>query len=157
MNTDFQILPISEEAFAHLLQLNDDELASNYAVRQTVDVHPGFPCRFSLEDAPIGEEVLLFPFAHLQSEGPYHASGPVFVRTSTQGFMPAVNQVPNMLKLRAQSIRAYNADNIMIAATVVKGEAVKTTLQKMFANTLIVEVHLHNAKPGCFNCKAVRA
>lgn len=62
-----------------------------------------------------------------------------------------------MLELRAQSIRAYDSDNMMIAATVVEGEAVKSTLQKMFANALVVEVHLHNARPGCFNCKAVRA
>jgi hypothetical protein len=157
MTTDFQILPISEEAFAHLMQLNDEELALHHAVRQTVDVHPGFPCRFTLEDALIGEEVLLFPYLHVSAEGPYRASGPIFVRPGAKMAALAVNQVPRMLELRAQSIRGYDADGMMIAATVVEGEAVKPNLQKFFENPLVAEVHLHNAKPGCFNCRAVRA
>lgn len=157
MRTDFQILPIANDAFAHLTQLTDDELALHQAVRQTVTVNPGFPCRLTLEDAPVGEEVLLFPYLHQAVDGPYRASGPVYVRPSAESFTPEVNEIPNMLKLRAQSLRAYDANGMMVAATVVKGEAIRSAFEKMFANALVAEVHLHNAKPGCFNCRAIRA
>lgn len=39
-----------------------------------------FESLFSLEDAPVGEPVLLLPFVHQDSRSPYRASGPIFVR-----------------------------------------------------------------------------
>lgn len=71
--------------------------------------------------------------------------------------MPPPFAVLTMLQLRAQSLRAYDEDGMMVAANLAKGKDVGPALQKMFANAMVAEVHLHNAKPGCFNCRAVRA
>ena len=53
--------------------------------RMRSDQPVGFPCRVSLEDAPVGEEVLLLPFTHQDSRSPYRASGPIFVRRGQGG------------------------------------------------------------------------
>lgn len=140
-----------------MIHLTDAELALHHAVRQTVSVNPGYPCRLTLEDAPVGEEVLLFPYLHQPVAGPYRAAGPIYVRPGAASFTPRVNELPLMLQLRAQSVRAYDASGMMVAATVSKGEAIRSAVEKMFANVLVAEVHLHNAKPGCFNCRVVRA
>jgi hypothetical protein len=40
----------------------------------TVDEFPGFPCRVSLQDAEIGEEVILLPYQHHKTNSPYQAN-----------------------------------------------------------------------------------
>jgi Protein of unknown function (DUF1203) len=44
----------------------------------------------------------------------------------------------------------------MINATVIEGRIVGETLQKLFTNIEIAYVHIHNAKPGCYNCVVER-
>ena len=55
--------------------LNDKELASHQAKGVIVDEEPGYPCRVSLEDAKIGERVLLTGITmlnpHIELWGPY--------------------------------------------------------------------------------------
>ncbi|WP_331716765.1 DUF1203 domain-containing protein [Stenotrophomonas sp. MMGLT7] len=41
---------------------------------------PGFPCRVSLEEARVGEELLLLHHMHQPAHAPYRAAGPIYVR-----------------------------------------------------------------------------
>jgi hypothetical protein len=54
MRTDFQFVALPIERFTHLFSMSDAELASLDARRMVVDARPGFPCRVSLMDAPVG-------------------------------------------------------------------------------------------------------
>ena len=58
MRTDFQFVALPIERFTHLFSMNDAEIVFHGGRRMTVDAHPGFPCRVSLMDAPIGERVI---------------------------------------------------------------------------------------------------
>ena len=65
-------------------------------------------------------------------------------------------EVPPYVASRLISVRAYDAGAMMIAASVCEGTAVAGALEEMFADSAVAYVHLHNAKRGCFSCRASR-
>ena len=153
---DFRIEGLDPDAFQPLFSLDDEALAARGARRQIADHKPGFPCRVSLEDAEPGEEVLLLNFEHQPVDSPYRAAGPIYVRRAATRFS-AVNAVPAMLRSRLLSLRAYDAEGMMVAAEVCEGAAFEPALEALFADPATAYVHVHNAKPGCFNCRVERA
>ena len=126
-------------------------------VKMVVDSKPGYPCRVSLEDAEIGEEVILLSFKHHDSKSPYQASGPIYVRRNAQLANLRVNEVPKMLLHRFLSLRVYDEKGMMIEDLTIEGKVVKESIQKIFRNTEASYIHIHNAGPGCFNCLVKRA
>lgn len=152
---DFIIKAI-EENFNPLFELDDPALQAQGAVKLTVDEYPGFPCRISLEDAPLGEEVLLLPYKHHQTASPYQASGPIFIRKNVQHAKLKTNEVPPILQHRYLSLRCYNHTGFMVDALTCNGDKVKQTMNQLFDNPEIAYIHIHNARPGCYNCMAER-
>jgi hypothetical protein len=142
--------------FESLFKLSDDALHRLGAVRRTADAVPGFPCRVSLEDAPIGAELLLLPYEHHEALSPYRASGPIFVRRGAARRTLAPGELPRYVTDRLISLRAYDADAMMVDATVCDGPEVTAALDGFFANGAVDYVHLHFAKRGCFSCLASR-
>lgn len=153
---NFQITALQYPQFYNLFKLNDEELKDVGAVRMTVDKKPGFPCRVSLQDAEIGEEVILLPYQHHQCNSPYQAKGAIFVRKNALTAALGVNDIPKMLDHRLLSIRAYNESGMMKEAHVSEGKSIKDVLIKTFTNKEISYVHIHNAKQGCYHCCAER-
>lgn len=156
-STNFQIRGLAPEPFQPLFALSDAELAERGVQRMRVDACPGFPCRVSLEDAPIGETVLLLNWEHLKTVSPYRASGPIFVRENAHASGDFVDAVPEQLRRRLLSVRAYDGDDMMRAAEVLQGDALETQIQNYFADRAIRYLHVHNARPGCFACRIDRA
>jgi Protein of unknown function (DUF1203) len=126
LDSDFQIVALSHEDFAHLFSKSDVELAAYAARRLMVDKNPGYPCRVSLIDAAIGENVILTPFRH--HESPYRANGPIFVREAAQTAHPEINKIPLMFHHRLLSVRAYNKTAMMKGAKVIEGPALEAEL-----------------------------
>jgi len=123
----------------------------------TVDAKPGFPCRVSLEDAEIGEQVVLVPFAHHDVDSPYRASGPIFVREKAKEADLSIGEVPEIVSTRTMSVRAYDKNSMMIDGAAVPGSEIKAHIEKLFANPEIAYLHLHNAGAGCYSCRVERA
>jgi len=69
----FQIHALPAARFRPLFALPDKELLKARATRMVVDSNPGFPCRVSLEEADIGETVLLVNFQHQPGDSPYRS------------------------------------------------------------------------------------
>ena len=153
----FRIEALSYDLFAPLFALSDEELITKRARRVVADAHPGYPCRVSLEDARIGEALILVHHAHHDADTPYAASHAVFAREGAERADPAPGAVPDMLKARPISLRAFDAEGMMVAADLAEGEGVAPMIDQMFSDMRVREVHLHNAKPGCYAAKAVRA
>lgn len=151
----FRLAGIDPEPFAPLFHLSDRKLAARGALRVRADAHPGFPCRVSLDDAAIGEELLLLPYEHQPAASPYRASGPIFVRRAASRRFLDVGDMPPYVTRRLISIRAYDAADMMIDATVCEGNVVADSLHGLLENAAVAYVHLHNAKRGCFSCVAV--
>jgi len=155
-STNFAISGLPLEAFSHLFELDDTGLAARNARRCIADVKPGFPCRVSLAEAEIGESVLLLTYEHHPVDGPYRGTGPVYVREHAKQAQLKVNEVPDVVRRRLISIRAYNAQSLMVASEVVEGSNLEQQIDRFFADQQISYLHLHNAKPGCFSCRVDR-
>lgn len=152
----FRLVGIDHAPFENLFGLDDTQLRARGAARCVADEQPGFPCRVSLEDAIVGEELLLLPFAHQPNDSPYRASGPIFVRRGAKRRELQPGVVPPYVARRLMSLRAYDAMHMMIDAAVVPGAAAAAALDRFFANAATAYVHLHNAGRGCFSCTALR-
>jgi len=157
MSGAFQIVALPQEQFAPLWSKGDAELETMGIRRMIVDEKPGFPCRVSLADAEVGETVLLLPFVHHDVSSPYRASGPIFVRRSAGTAKPAAGEIPVMFRHRLLSVRAYDAGAMMVGAAVVKGGELEDSIGRLFADEHVSYLHVHNASPGCYNCRVVRA
>lgn len=157
MNPSFRLSPLPREPFAALFRLNDEELAQHNVQRVVATEKPGYPCRVSLEEAEVGERLLLLKFAHHDVASPYAGSGPVFVRESAEAARPAVGEIPEVVRSRLLSVRGYDAAGMMLHAEVIEGREVEQAIARQFADTNVAYIHLHNAKRGCYSCRVDRA
>ncbi len=153
---DFQISPLPYEHFSSLFNASSSDLEKIGAVKSIVDKKPGFPCRVSLQDAEVGEQVILLPYQHHSTNSPYQATGPIYVRKNVSTASLEKNEIPMMLIERLLSLRAYSMQGFMIEANVVEGVQLHYALQSAFKNEAVEYIHIHNAKPGCFNCSVAR-
>ncbi|HEX4153027.1 MAG TPA: DUF1203 domain-containing protein [Steroidobacteraceae bacterium] len=152
----FQLSGIPYDSFAPLFALSDPELSRLNARRMFADARPGFPCRVSLADAEIGEELLLLPFEHQPAVSPYRSSGPIFVRKAAVRAVMEPAVVPDYVRTRLMSVRAYDATHQMIEARVVPGTEAAGVIEEMFSRREAAYIHLHNAARGCFSCAVQR-
>ena len=120
------------------------------------DAKPGFPCRVSLEDAEPGERVLLTNYEHQPAHSPYRAKGPIFVREAAGAAYDGTD-VPSVLRARLLSLRAYDADAMIVVADVVPGSDVEAALERLFGRPDSAYVHIHYAGRGCYSCRVERA
>lgn len=153
----FRAAGLSPSQFEPLFALSDADLAARGIQRMVVDEKPGFPCRVTLEDAEPGERVLLLPFEHQPAHSPYRASGPIFVRERAAKAFDAPDIVPPVLRGRLLSLRGYDAQDCILEADVVSGDAVEEAIAGFFARDEVRYIHVHNAKRGCFACRIDRA
>ena len=154
--SSFQLVGIEHEAFESLFELSDAELENQGIVRRIADQYPGFPCRVSLEDAAVGDELLLLHYLHHSVESPYRASGPILIGRGQIQRVLAPGLIPDYVARRIMSVRAYDSAHMMIAAHVSDGVDVAGVLEQLFTDSAVAYVHLHNAKQGCFSCLARR-
>jgi hypothetical protein len=153
----FQISGLSRDRFEELFRFDDEALAGRGVKRYVADRKPGFPCRVSLQDAEPGERVLLVPFQHQDVRSPYQARGPIFVREAAIDAAVPANSVPELLRTRLLSVRAYDGDDLMVDADVVDGREVETVVTRLLQDRRVRYLHVHFARPGCYACRVDRA
>lgn len=153
----FQIHALDPARFAPLFEMDAATLAAHRATRMVVDEYPGFPCRVTLEDAPLGSEVILTNYTHLGGASPYRAAHAIYVRGDAPIATPAPGEVPQVLRRRLCSLRGFDARDMMCHADVVEGADLAAALRTVFALPEVAYVHIHNAKQGCFAARATRA
>jgi hypothetical protein len=153
----FQISALEADRFEALFALSDERLAEHLAVRVTATSKPGFPCRVSLADAEVGEELLLVNHQHLTEATPFRATYAIYVRKGAARARPAVGEVPEQLRTRTLALRAFDAAGMLVAADLAEGTALEPTLERLLAEPEAAYVHIHYAKPGCYAARADRA
>lgn len=152
----FRITGLDPAPFRALHRLSDAELAARNIQRVQVDKKPDAPCRISLADAEVGEHVLLLSYEHLPAHTPYRQQGPIFVR-ETEARFDDVDIIPPALAIRLLSLRAFDAEGMMVAADVVDGAQAGRVIELFFADPDVAYIHAHNAKRGCFAAAITRA
>lgn len=152
---NFRISGLPAADFAGWFALNDEQLATRHAVRRTVDKAHAFPCRVSLTDAQVGEEVLLINHEHLPVDSPYRSRHAIYIRAGEET-CEAIDAVPDMLRRRLLSVRAFDVDGMMTACDVVDGHELETAIGHLFADPQAAYLHVHFAKPGCYAARVDR-
>lgn len=152
----FQIHGLPGTDFAHLFAKTDAELKAMGAVRVIADQHPGMPCRVSLAEAEIGDEMILTNHVYLPETSPYRASHAIYVRKNVAEADLGPNVVPSVMTDRLLSVRGFTADHMMEAGEIVEGADLPGALEQIFTDPAIDYIHIHYAKRGCFAGKATR-
>src|SRR5688572_30556690 len=106
----FRISALPVEPFTPFFGQPSDALAQQNVRRLVADACPGFPCRVSLEEARIGETVLLLNYEHHAATSPYRSCHAIFVREGAVEARPGANEVPDLLRRRLLSVRAFDPD-----------------------------------------------
>ena len=153
---DYQISSLNSGDFSHLFDLDEDALRKQNVERMTVTEKPGFPCRATLEDAEIGESVLLLNYEHQPASSPYRSSHAIFVRESASGSARFDNEVPQQLLIRNLSVRSFDAAGMMVDADTCSGEDLEAMIQRFFADAAADYIHVHTAARGCYLARVDR-
>lgn len=152
----FRVSGLDPAPFRHLYGLSDDALAAYGARRCVADVKPGFPDRVELRDAEPGETLLLLNFEHQPADTPYRASHAIFVREGAETAYDSVDVIPEPLRIRPISLRAFDEAGEMLDADLADGRDLRPLIERFFANPLVAYLHAHYAKRGCYAARIDR-
>ena len=153
----FMIKGLAAEQFKPLFDLSDEALAARGVLRQRVDMKPGYPCRVTLEDADIGETVLLLNFENHKTSTPYRSAYAIYVRDNAENAADFENELPPTLIGRPIALRLFNQEGMLIGADIdVKGD-LAAKIENAFSNENVAYIHAHNAMHGCFAAEITRA
>jgi hypothetical protein len=153
----FRIRGLPAEKFAPLFALSDAELAARGAVRRIADGRePGYPCRVSLTDSKLGDELILMNYEHHPVASPYRMRFAIFVRKGEATF-DKLDSVPEQLRKRTLAVRAFDAEAMMVGFELVEGAKIESAIARQFADARAAYLHLHFAAPGCYAASVERA
>ena len=152
----FQLSALPASTFVPLFALSDEALAAQRCRRVLATSSPGFPCRVSLRDADVGETLILVNFEHLPVDSPFRSTHAVYVRQDAEQARPDVGEIPAYLRSRLLSVRAFDADGMLIDADVAPGTAVEALIERMLADAAVAYLHVHFARPGCYAARVDR-
>src|SRR3984885_9703962 len=153
----FRITGLSPAPFRHLYGLSDQELAHRGVKRYVADKQPGFPDRIEMRDASVGEKLLLLNHVCQPAETPYRATHAIFVREGAENTYDRADEVPDVMRTRLLSLRAYDAEGMMLDADVVDGKDIESLISRFFVPRQVAYIHAHNGKGGCYSGRIDRA
>lgn len=144
----FRITGLQPQAFTHLFGLSDAELAAHGARRYCGE---GLPDRIELRDTRVHESVILVNHEHQPAHTPYRSRHAIFVREGAgEAFDAVVGDVPEMLRSRLLSLRAFDAAGMMVDADVVDGASAASLIERLLADEQVSCIHAHFARRGCY-------
>lgn len=145
----FYIEGLNPATFAPLFALEDSALQARGIMPMRADSQ-GYPCRISLDNAPLHDRVLLLNFEHQPANTPFRASHAIYVAESSREQHCYQNSIPPALATRLLSLRAFDRAGMMLEAAVVEGMQAAETIEDLLAHENVDYLHLHYAKQGCF-------
>ena len=110
-----------------------------------------------LRDVEPGESVLLVNFEHQPVDSPYRSSHAIYVREGANEPFDKVDHVPESMRTRLLSLRAFDARGMMLDADVVEGREIEAVIARLFADPCVDYIHAHNARRGCYAARIDRA
>lgn len=154
----YRVTGLEPSQFAPLFGLSDEALAAQGAVRSIADRSGAYPCRVSMVRVEKGEELILLNYAHHVAPGsPYRATGPIYVSRCATGAASYENELPPMMRDTLISLRAYDAQGMMVEGDIAEGPYADLAIRKLLALPEVDCVHAHFARRGCFAAAFRRA
>lgn len=153
----FRVLGIDPDQFSHLYEVPDAELAAAGARRYVVDANPGFPDRIEVRDMEIGERAILLNYEHQPADTPYRSRHAIFVREGAKVALDVIDAIPEVIRIRPISLRAFNEDGEMLDADLSDGGALVPLIERFFGDPDVAYLQAHYAKRGCYAARIIRA
>lgn len=153
----FRITGLSPEPFRHLFGLPDEALAAHGAQRWIATPGSRLPDRVEVRDAEPGETLLLVNYAHQPAETPYRATHAIFVREGATAPCEFVDAIPEAMRSRMLSLRAFDGMHFMADAELVDGREAETAIARLFAQPRVAYIQAHYATRGCYAARVDRA
>lgn len=152
----FVVSALPAARFQPLFGLPEEALAAQGIVRRTVD-GPGSPCRITLEDAQVGETVLLMNYEHQPADTPFRSRHAIFVREGAQDRRFAPGEIPPAFAARKfLSLRAFDASGMMIDADITPTAELSEAIGRLLARPDAAYLHAHYAGAGCYAARIDR-
>ncbi|WP_369929647.1 DUF1203 domain-containing protein [Xanthomonas sp. NCPPB 2632] len=152
----FRIRGLDPAPFLAYYGLDDAALAARGALRVIAADDTGYPERVELRAARRGETLLLLNYEHQPIAGPYRASHAIFVREGATQAYDAVDEVPEVMRVRQLSLRGFDARGHIAQALLVPGTQVPEAARQLFANDAVRYIHAHYAAYGCYAARLDR-
>jgi len=153
----FRILGLDPAPFRHLYGLPDEALAAHGAQRVVATAPNGFPDRIELRDLDPGEPAILLNYEHQPADTPFRSRHAIFVREGAEAAFDAVGVVPEVIRIRPISLRAFDAAGTMVDADLADGAALAPLIDRLLADPGVAYLHAHYAKRGCYAARIERA
>ena len=153
----FRITGLSPEPFRHLFGLPDAALAARGAQRWTAAEGSRLPDRIEVRDALPGETLLLVNYAHQPADTPYRASHAIFVREGAAEAYDQVDAIPDAMRSRMLSLRAFDREHLMVDAELVDGRDAEAAIARLLAHSQVDYLQAHYATRGCYAARVERA
>ena len=152
----YRITGLDPAPFASLFGAADAMLAQANAVRTTATCEPGFPCRVTLEEAAVGETLLLLPWSVPRRSSPYSFTYAIFVRETAAEAAVYEDALPPVLRHRWLSVRAFDERGMARAVELVEPGQADDALRRLLDEPSHIYIDIHNAAAGCFAARAER-
>ena len=152
----YRISGLSPEPFRHLFGLSDAELARHGAQRWVAEAGSRLPDRIELRDAEPGERLILVNYEHQPAATPYRASHAVFVLEGAATAREVIDRVPEAMRSRILSLRAFDAAHLMVDASLVDGEVAEAAIVQMLTDPRVAYIQAHYATRGCYAARIER-
>lgn len=146
---------LSPDRFAPLFAMDDADLAARNARRVIATADRGFPCRVSLEDARMGEALILLHHVSHDVATPYRSAYAIYVRP---GVVAATwrDELPPVFEGRSFALRAFDSEGMLQSARLAGPGEADGAIRDLFAGDAISYIDAHNAAHGCFAARIER-
>ena len=151
----YRVTGLDPKPFRPLFALSDEQLEQRGMRRMTV-TNGRFPCRVSLVDRPVGEDVILLNHVSHDVANPYRASHAIFVTEGVEQAAEYIDEVPPVFTTRFLSLRGFDRNGMMTDALLTEPGEADAGIRTLFSNPQIELIHAHNATRGCFAAKIER-
>lgn len=152
----YQFIGLSAEKFQPYFKMSNAELDTHNAKMLIAD-DDEYPCRVSLNDATKGDRLILVNYEHLPVSSPYRSAHAIYVAEGSKETSTLYAKVPKPILRSTVSIRAFDADDMMINADITAGKEAEKLILRFFENPDTAYLHVHYAKRGCFAARVCRA
>jgi hypothetical protein len=152
-NLGFRVVPLPTEVANEVRRTAANGAADHSTI--TADSPRGYPCRHCLRWAQPGESMILFPYAAIPSGRPYSETGPIFVHADPCERYAPTDEYPAEFR-EGRVIRAYDAQQNIIAAEIVNGSEPEAIIEKFLQKPETAFVHVRSASHGCYTMKIER-
>lgn len=152
----YRIRGIDPAPYQKLFGMSEPDLAEAGAVRVVARCKPGFPCRVSLTDAEIGEEMILLNHVSHDVETPYRSSYAIYVREQAGEAAEYIDELPPVFANRPLGLRAFNSAGMLANAALAMPGNAEVSIAALLADDEIAYIDAHNAAQGCFAARIER-